>query len=82
MSTAQAVAADDWVEKQQRAIPESFCPPDQRTFQQHMKEGSSTSGSQNAKKLGKRRISESSAKHGTCMYTCISFTVLNLTWNA
>ena len=37
-STAQAVAADDWVENQQSAILQSFCLPDQRTFQQHMEE--------------------------------------------
>ena len=65
-STAQAVAADDWVENQQSAILQSFCLPDQRTFQQHMEEGAITSGSQNAKKLGKRKISESNAEDGTC----------------
>ena len=68
-STAQAVAGDDWEEKQLRPIPESFFPPHQRTFQQDMEHGANTSGSQNAKKtLGKRKISESNAEHGTCMY--------------
>ncbi|XP_067020803.1 uncharacterized protein [Acropora muricata] len=43
-STARAVAADDWVEKQQSAILQSFCSPDQRTYQQHMEEGANTSG--------------------------------------
>ena len=78
-STAQAVEAVDWVENQQRAILGSLCLPNQKTFQQHMEEGASASGSQNAKKLGKRRISESNDEHGTCMYTCISFPVLHLT---
>ncbi|XP_067020801.1 uncharacterized protein [Acropora muricata] len=64
-STARAVAADDWVEKQQSAILQSFCSPDQRTYQQHMEEGANTSGSQNSKKLGQRKISESNAEHGT-----------------
>ena len=64
-SSALAAAADDWVGKRQRAIPESFCSPDQRTFQQHVEEGTSTLRSQSAKKLGKRRISESSAEYGT-----------------
>jgi len=64
ISTAQAAAADDWEEKQQRAIPESFYPPDQRTFQQDIEDDASTSGSQSAKKLGKRKISESNAEHG------------------
>ena len=72
-STALAVAPDDWFEKQQSAIIQSICSPDQRTFQQHMEEGANTSGSQNAKKLGKRNISESNAEHGTCMYMCIFF---------
>ena len=72
-STAQAVGGDHWEEKQPRAIPESFFPPDQRTFQQDMEDGANTSGSQNAKKLGKRKISESNAKHGTCMYMSICF---------
>ena len=72
-STARAVAADDWVEKQQSAILQSFCSPDQRTYQQHMEEGANTSGSQNSKKLGQRKISESNAEHGTCMYMCILF---------
>ena len=67
-STAQAVAPDDWVKNQQSAILQSFCLPDQRTFQQHMEEGAITSGSQNAKKLDKMKISESNAEHGTCMY--------------
>ena len=80
-STAGAVATDDWVEKQQSATLQSFCSPDQRTFQQHMEEGAITSGSQNAKKLGKRKISKSNAEHGTHMYMCISFTVLYLKWN-
>ena len=72
-STAQAVAGDDWEEKQPRAIPESFFPPDQRTFQPDMEDGANTSGSQNAKKFGKRKISESNAEHGTCMYMSICF---------
>ena len=72
-STAQAVAPDEWVEKQESAILQSFCAPDQRTFQQHMEEGANISGSQNAKKLGKRKISESNAEHVTCMYLCILF---------
>ena len=67
-STAQAVAADDWVEKQPKAIPESFYLPDQRAFQQDMEDGASTSWSQNSKKLGKSRISESNAEHGTHIY--------------
>ena len=70
--TARAVSADDWIENQQSAILQSFCSPDQRTVQQHMEEGAITSGSQNARKLGKRKISESDAEHGTCMYMCIS----------
>ena len=61
ISTAQAVAADDWEEKQPRAIPESFHPPDQRTFHQDIEYDASTSGTQSAKKLGKRKISESNA---------------------
>ena len=65
ISTAQAVAADDWEEKQPRAISESFYPPDQRTFQQDIEDDASTSGSQSAKTLGKRKISESIAEHGT-----------------
>ena len=65
ISTAQAVAADDWEEKQSRAIPESFYPPDQRTVRQDIEDDASTSGSQSAKKLGKRKISESNAEHGT-----------------
>ena len=65
IDTTRAVAADDWVQKQQRAIPESFCPTDQRTFQQHVEEGANTLGSQSAKKLRERRISESSAEYGT-----------------
>ena len=81
-STARAVAADDWVENQQSAILQSFCSPDQRTFHQHMEEGAITSGSQNAKKSGKRKISESNAEHGTCVYMCISLTFPYLTWNA
>ena len=64
-STAQAIAADDWEEKQPKAIPESFYLPGQRTFQHDMGNGASNSWSQNAKKLGKRRISESNAEHGT-----------------
>ena len=64
-STAQAAAAADWEEKQPRATPESFYPPDQRTFQQDSEDDASTSGSQSAKKLGKRKISESNAEHGT-----------------
>ena len=72
-STAQAVAGDDWEEKQPRATPESFYPPDQRTFQQDIEDDASTSGSQSAKKLGKRKISESNAEHGTCMYMSICF---------
>ena len=64
-STAGAVAPGDWLQKQQRAIPESFCPPDQRTFKQDMEDGANTSESQNAKKVGERRISESSAEYGT-----------------
>ena len=75
-STAGAVA------KQQSAILQSLCSPDQRTFQQHIEEGAITSGSQSAKKLGKRKISKSNAEHGTRMYMCISFTVLYLEWNA
>ena len=43
-----------------------------------MEEGAVTSGSQNAKKLGKRKISESNAEHGTCMYMCISLTFPHL----
>ena len=76
-STAQAVAADDWVEKQQSAILQTFCSPDQRTFPRHMEEGAIISGSQ-------RKISESNAEHGTCMYIqyALSFTVRQLTWNA
>ena len=83
-STVRTVAADDRVENQQSAILESVCLPDQRTFQQHMEEGAITSGSQNAKKLGKRKISKSNAEHGTCMYIqyALSFTVCRLTWNA
>ena len=67
ISTAQAVAGDDWEEKQPRAIPESlnFHPPDQRTFQQNIEDDASASGSQSAKKLDKRKISESNAEHGT-----------------
>ncbi|XP_015754293.1 PREDICTED: D-inositol 3-phosphate glycosyltransferase-like [Acropora digitifera] len=65
ISTAQAVAGDDWEEKQPRATPESFYPPDQRTFQQDIEDDASTSGSQSAKKLGKRKFSESNAEHGT-----------------
>ena len=57
-STTRAVAADDSVENQQSAILQSF--------QQHMEEGAITSGSQNAKKLGKKKISESNAEDGTC----------------
>ncbi|XP_015754287.1 PREDICTED: uncharacterized protein LOC107333936 isoform X2 [Acropora digitifera] len=64
-STARAFAADDWFEKQQSAILQSFRLPDQRTFPRHMEEGAIISGSQNAKKLGKRKISESNAEHGT-----------------
>ncbi|XP_015772601.1 PREDICTED: ankyrin-1-like isoform X2 [Acropora digitifera] len=44
-----------------------LCSPDQRTFRQHMEEGAITSGSQSAKKLGKRKISKSNAEHGTRM---------------
>ena len=65
ISSAQAAAADDWEEKQPMAIPESFSPPDQRTVQQDIKDDASTSGNQSAKKLGKRKISESNAEHGT-----------------
>ena len=65
ISTAQPVAADDWEEKQPRAISESFYPPDQRTFQQGIEDDASTSGSQSAKKLGKRKMSESNTEHGT-----------------
>ena len=71
-STAQAVAADDWVENQQSEILQSFCSPDQGTFQQRVEEGAITSGSQNAKKFSRRKISESYAEHGTCKYMCIS----------
>ena len=83
-STARAVAADDWVENQQSAILQTFFSPDQRTFPWHMEEGAIISGSQNAKKLGKRKISKSNAEHGTCMYIqyALSFTVCRLTWNA
>ncbi|XP_044164172.1 D-inositol 3-phosphate glycosyltransferase-like isoform X2 [Acropora millepora] len=51
-STAQVVAADDWVEKQPRTITESVC--------QHQMEA----GSRRAKKLSKRRILESEAECG------------------
>ena len=61
---------------------QSFCSPDQRTFQQHMEEGAITSGSKNAKKSGKKKLSESNAEHGTRMYMCISLTFPHLTWNA
>ena len=66
-STAQAIAADDWEEKQPRVIRESVYTPDQRTFQQHMEEGASTSASQNSKKLRESRISELNAELGTCI---------------
>ena len=78
ISTAQAVGADDWEEKQPRAIPESFHPPDQGTFQQDIEYDASTSGSQSAKKLDKRKISESNAEHGTRICSFFYCSVLNI----
>ena len=78
ISTAQAVAADDWEEKQPRGTPGSIYPPDQRTFQQDIKDDASTSGSQSAKTLGKRKISESNGEPGTSI--CV-FLLPYLTWN-
>ena len=51
-STAQVVAADDWVEEPPSTIKESVC--------QHEMEA----GSRRAKKLSKRRISESETECG------------------
>ena len=79
ISTAQAVTADDWKEKQPRATPGSFYPPVQRTFQQDVEDDASTSRSQSAKRLGKRKISESNAEHGTRIYVHFFYcSVLNM----
>ena len=64
-SAAQPIAAEDLIKQQLFAIPEAVCQPDPTTVQQQFKEGASTSGSKNPKKLGKRGISESTAEHGT-----------------
>ena len=82
ISTAQAVTADDWEGKQPRAISESFYPPDQRTLQQGIEDDASTSGSQIEKKLGKRKISESNAEHGTriCAFLLLFCTQHGMHW--
>ena len=74
-SAAQAVGAEDSIKLRPLAISEAVCQPDPTTVQQQFKEGASTSGSKNPKKLGKRGISESTAEHGTHCYCFVSGTI-------
>ena len=64
-SAAQAIPAEDSIKQQPVLIPEAVFQPDPMTVQQQFKEGPVTSASKNPKKLGKRRISGSTAEHGT-----------------
>ncbi|XP_015768941.1 PREDICTED: uncharacterized protein LOC107347503 [Acropora digitifera] len=61
-SAAQAVAAEDSITRQSPVILQGTCQPD-RTVPQQFKEGVTTLGNKNPKKLGKRGILESSAEH-------------------
>ena len=74
-TSAQAIGAEDLIKQRPLAIPEAVCQPDPTTVQQQFKEGASTSGSKNLKKLGQRGISESTAEHGTQYYCFVSGTI-------
>ena len=74
-SAAQAIGAEDSIKQRPLAIPEAVYQPDPTTVQQQFKEGASTSGSRNLKKLGEREISESAAEHGTQYYCFVSGTI-------
>ena len=73
-SATQAVAAEDSITRQSPVILQGTCQPDQ-TVQHQFKEGVTTLGNKDPKKLGKRRILESSAEHGT-LYCIFSGTIL------
>lgn len=64
-SASQPIAPEDSMNEGPLAIPQAVSPPDQTTVQQQFKEQTSTSDTKNPKKLGKKRISETTAEHGT-----------------
>ena len=68
---AQTTAADDWLEQRPLAIPVEAGELHPTTLGQHIEEGSMSSESKNAEKLGKRRYSESSGGHGICALLCL-----------
>ena len=65
-SSAQTTAADDWLEQRPLAIPVEAGQLHPTTLGQHIEEGSMSSESKNAEKLGKRRYSEFNTGHGIC----------------
>ena len=74
-SAAQTIAAEDSIKQQSPVILPAVCHPD-RTLQQQFKEGVTTLGNKNPKKLGKRGISESTAEHGTQLF-CLWYNIMH-----